>query len=109
MISSDIHCKDNDVKTGAAHLISTFLAKNHTPVVRQAPCSPDIRIYRQKKSESSALLQSYRHFANNENPTRALNTTSLKCRMPSTDPIDKWEKITHSYKGSRSPHASALH
>ena len=32
--------------TGAAHL--TFLVKNQTPVVHQAPYSPDIRRYRQK-------------------------------------------------------------
>ena len=29
----------------------------------------------------------------NENPTRALNTTSLKCCLPSSDAIDRWEKI----------------
>ena len=46
-----------------------------------------------KKSESSALLQSFCHFPYNENPTRALNTTSLKCCLPSTDVIDRWEKI----------------
>ena len=28
----------------------------------------------------------------NENPTGSLNTTSLKCCMPSTDAIDRWKK-----------------
>ena len=43
----DFHCKENDGTTGAAHLIQTsFLVKNQTPVVRQTPYSPDIRIYR---------------------------------------------------------------
>ena len=31
------------------------------------------------------------HF-NNENPTRALNTTSLKCCLPSTDALNRQEK-----------------
>jgi len=60
-----------------------------------------------KNSESSALLQSFCHFTYNENPTRALNTTSLKCCLPSTDAIDRREKFTYAYGGSRSPHASA--
>ena len=30
-----------------------------------------------------------RHFPYNENPTRALNTTSLKCYFPETDTIQK--------------------
>ena len=32
------------------------------------------------------------YFSNNENPTRALNTSSLKCCLPSTYAIDKREK-----------------
>ena len=40
-----------------------------------------------KKSESSALLQLLWHFPYNENLTRALNTTSLKWCLPSTDAI----------------------
>ena len=34
-----------------------------------------------------------RNFPYNENPTRAVNTTSLKCCLPSTDAIDRQEKI----------------
>ena len=42
--------------------------------------------------------KSFCHFIYNENPTRALNTTSLKCCLPSTDGIDRREKkITHAY------------
>ena len=33
------------------------------------------------------------HFPYNENPKRALNTISFKCSLPSTDTIDKQEKI----------------
>ena len=46
-----------------------------------------------KKSESSARNAMFRHFPYNENPTRTLNSTSLKCCLPSTDAIDRWEKI----------------
>ena len=31
-------------------------------------------------------------FPYNENPTRALKTTSFKCCLPSTDAIDRWKK-----------------
>ena len=34
-----------------------------------------------------------RYFPYNENPTRVLNTSSLNCCLPSTDAIDRWEKI----------------
>ena len=36
------------------------------------------------------------HFPYNENPTIALNTTSLKCCLPSTDAVDRREKM-HAY------------
>ena len=36
---------------------------------------------------------SFRHFLYNENPTKPLNTTSVKCCLPSTDVIDRQEKI----------------
>jgi hypothetical protein len=70
-----------------------FLAKNQTPVARQSPYSPDISRYHQKMSESSALVQLFRHFPYNENLMRALNTISLKCCLPSTDTIGRQEKI----------------
>ena len=35
---------------------------------------------------------------------KALSTTSFKCCLSSTDAIDKQEKITHAYEGSKSPH-----
>ena len=46
-----------------------------------------------KKSESSVLLQLFHYFPYNENPTRALNTTSLKYYLPSIDAIDRRERI----------------
>ena len=36
------------------------------------------------------------YFSNNENPTRALNTMSLKCCLSSTDVIDMRKKFTHA-------------
>ena len=49
--------------------------------------------FAKKKSESSVLLQPFRHFSHNENPMRALYTISLKCCLPSTDAIHRREKI----------------
>ena len=49
-----------------------------------------------KKSKSNArnvLEQLFHRFSYNENLTRTLNTTSLKCCLPSTDAIDRWEKV----------------
>jgi hypothetical protein len=37
--------------------------------------------------------ESFHRFSYNENLMRALNTTSLKCCLPSTDAIVRWEKI----------------
>ena len=53
--------------------------------------------------------KSFCHFPYKENLTRALNTTSLKYWLPSTDAIDRREKFTYAYEGWRSPHISALH
>ena len=50
-----------------------------------------------------------RHFPYNENPTRALNTTSLKWCLSTTDAIDILKKFTHAYESSRSPYGSTLH
>ena len=49
------------------------------------------------------------YFPYNENPTRALNSIPLKCCLSSTDAIERREKFTHAYEGSRSAHRSALH
>ena len=51
----------------------------------------------------------FHYFPSNENPTRPLNTTSLKFCLPLTDAIDRREKFMHAYEGSRSAHESALH
>ena len=67
--------------------IQIFLARNQTSVVCQAHYSPDIRRYRQKSLNQVPL------FSYIENPKRVLNTTSLKCCLPSTDAIDRQEKI----------------
>ena len=50
-----------------------------------------------------------RYFSNNENLMRALNTTSFKCCLPSTEPMTGGKKFTYAYDGSRSPHASNRH
>ena len=53
--------------------------------------------------------KSFRHFTYNENPTRALNATSLKCCLSSTDAIYRRERNHECFGGSRSPYESALH
>ena len=93
MVSTDFHCKENDGTTGAAHLIQTF-----------SDTSPDIRrvrgllnhrslVFREKKAIKWAAPIVSSFFFYNENPTRALNTTSLKWCLPSTNAIDRREKI----------------
>ena len=107
MLLSDFHCKENDRMTGAAHLIQTFWQKTRLLwFTRLLPLLISGNII--KKSDSSALLQSFCHFPHNENLMRTLNTTSLKCCLPSTDAIDKQKKFIYVYEGSRSPYASML-
>ena len=80
MLLSDFHLKENDGTTGTAHL-------------SKVPDEPQESGFLPKKSESSALLQLLCHFPYNENLMRALNTTSLKCCLPSTDDIDSRGKM----------------
>ena len=108
MLLLDFHCKENDGTTGTAHFDSDFFGDISWCQESKEPGKPQESGFSSKKSQSSALLQSFRHFPYNENSTRALNTTSLKCCLPSTDAIDRREKFTYPYEGSRSPHASTL-
>ena len=43
------------------------------------------------------------HFPYNENPMRALNTTSLKCCLPSADAIDRQGKNSHMHMKIQGP------
>ena len=103
MLSSDFHCKKNDG-------------------YRVVPVHPGLVTSDYGVHESGSLFvessmsclgvrvrPATHHFPYNENPTRALNSTPLKCFLPSTDAIDRYEKFTHAYEGSWSPHASMLH
>ena len=109
MLSSYFHCKENDGMTGAAYLIQTFLAISpHIRRVRRLVKHRRLAFLK-KKSESSTLLQSLRHFPYNENLTRAQNTISLKCCLPSNNAIDRRAKI-HAclwrFRVASSKHAS---
>ena len=53
--------------------------------------------------------KSFRHFPYNEYPTGALNITSLKCSLISTEAIYGGGEIIHTFEGLRSAHASAFH
>ena len=98
MLSSDFHCKENDGTTGAAHLIQASFFWRKTSLLWFARLlTLLISGYIAKKSESNVLLQSFRHFPYNENLTKALNTISLKCCLPSTDAIDRREKKSRIY------------
>ena len=86
MLSSDIHYKENDefrnvsVHPGHAglHKDWPWLHEHHNHCWQVPSVWIQPRAY---------------HFPHNENPTRALNTTSLQCCLASTRAIDWWEKI----------------
>jgi hypothetical protein len=59
-----------------------FLGKNQTPVVGI-------------KCEKFAGAMLFHRFPYNKNLMRALNTTSLKCCLPSADAINRQEKNLH--------------
>ena len=60
--------------------------------------------------EAKTLPRNHRgRLLNNEKPTIALNTNSLKCCLPSTDAIYRRGIFTHAYEISSLFHASALH
>ena len=76
----------DNASTHSLHLIQTFLTKNQTHVVCQAPCSPymapcNFWLFPKLKRPLKGNL------------TRALNSTSPKSCFPSPDAIDRWEKI----------------
>ena len=79
--------------TGAAHLIQIFLVKKSDSCGLPGSLLSWYQEISPGKYESTTLFQKFRHFYFNENPTRALNTTTLKCCLPSTDAIDRREKI----------------
>ena len=96
MLSSDFHCKENDGTTGAAQ--KQLLVEVSQDMLDSTNCDPDFMntIITGDESwvyEYDPETRSIRH----ENPTRALNTTSLKCWLPSTDAIDRWKKFRHAY------------
>ena len=89
VLSSDIHCKENDKTTGAVHLIQTFLA-----------ISPDIRRVRSLANHRSLLFCQKvwikwisSHSAISLQWKFHESITPFKCCLPSTDAIDRWEKI----------------
>ena len=84
MLSSDFHCNENygfwvvpvhpglvTSDYGVHEVVVTVCGVQHFLGVRVRPGT---------------------HFPNNENPTRALNTTSLKCCLLSIDAIERREK-----------------
>ena len=68
----------------------------HTPRTHRACSTPQTVTHEHHNHRWQVLGVRIRsgtsHFPYNENPTRALNTTSLKF-LPSTEAIDRWGKI----------------
>ena len=114
---SDFHCTTRVRTTWSNnHCSSTFLAlysdfflvKNQALVVCQAPKSPDLAfcdfwLFPKLKRPKVG------YFTNNENPMRALNSTSFKCFFLQLMMLTGGKKLTHAYKSSRSPHEFVLH
>ena len=106
MLSSDFHCKENDERFGF------LVVPAHPGLVTSDYCVHEVGA--NVESSMSEVYgydpetKSPRHFPYNENPLRELNTTPLKCCLPSTNAIGGQEKFTHAYEGSRSPRVSAI-
>ena len=62
MLSSDFHGKENYGTTGAEHLNQTFLAIFPGNQKSKGLANHRSLIFRQKRTESSALLQSFHYF-----------------------------------------------
>ena len=105
MFSSDIHCKENDgfrVVPINPGLIASDSGVREVAITVLEFSMSWVHGY-------DPEIKSFPLFPYNENPTRALNTNSLKCCLSSTNAIDRRKKFTHAYDGLKSPHASALH
>ena len=76
----------NPYTQDSSPLIMVFIKSGSLFLESSMYCETSTRI-------AYALLQSFRHFPYNENPTRALNTVSLKCYLPSTFGIHRWKQI----------------
>ena len=76
MLSSDYHCKEHD---------GFLIVPVHPELI-----TSDYGVH--EVGVTVCGVQHVRHFPYNQNPTRALKTISLKCCLPSTDAIDRWEK-----------------
>jgi hypothetical protein len=89
VLLSDFHCKENDSKIW-------FPGHTCTPTTRhQWLWSGSLFVESSMSWVYGYNLEtkSFCHFPYNENPTRAINTTSLKCCLSSIDAIDRWKKI----------------
>ena len=82
------------------HLLQVLLVTSVTPVVYQAPYSPDIRRYRQTKVWIKCAAPVV--------PSFSLQRKSEESTKTSTNVDNKREKFTHAYEGPSSPHWYSL-
>jgi len=86
MFLLDFHCKENDRSIWFLGHVS--YTQNSSTVImvfmKVGSLFVESRVY-------GYYLETklFRHFLCNENPIRALNSTLLKCCLPSTDAIDR--------------------
>ena len=83
MLSFDFHCKEND----ADRVVGYSYTQDSSSVIMVIMKSGMSWVYGYDPEAISS-----HHFPYNENPTKA-NTSSLKCCLPSSDAIDRREKI----------------
>ena len=90
MLSSDFHCMVNDGTIGAAQ--KKLRDEVSQDMLAPTSWTPESLVTSPGCTGTTRKPNSSRHFPYNENPTRALNTTSFKCCLLSTDDIDRREK-----------------
>ena len=91
MLSSDFHCKENDGSLSYPYtqdLQHMLDYTNSDSDFMNTIITGDVSWIYGYDPETM-----FHHFPYNGNLTRALNTTSLKCCLPSTDAIDSREKV----------------
>ena len=113
MLSSDFLCKENydwrlvsgsyPYTQDSSHVLMVIMKSRSLFVESSMSCQTGDESWVYGYDPETAI------FPYKENPTRALNIISLKCCLPSTEAIDRRQKLTHACEDSRLLHASSPH